>query len=178
MPRLADGRGQLHELGLAHSIIVARLSVLVALLVGAACACGAGVQTRPELAGDGRGAVYDSAGVCDALARVAAADRTSGRQADGVTDWQQLQPLIVSSSLQAADLYDEARAVAPDELSDALALVGGVTRRLADAAAEAPSQAAFQRRGQRLSEFAEAQVAIAQLNRYSRLHCGFTLADN
>lgn len=140
--------------------------------------CGSGVQVRPEVAGDGRGAVFDSAGVCDALARVAAADRTAGQRAEGVEDWDELQPLIVESSQEAADLYDEARSVAPAELVDVLELVSGVTRDLADIAAEAPSQAVFQRRGQRLPDFAEAQVAISELNSYTRRNCGFTLADN
>jgi len=150
------------------------LSVLATVLAG----CGSGVAPRAELAGDGRGAVFDSAGVCDALARVAAADRTAGQQADGVEAWDDLQPLIVASSHEAADLYDEARSVAPAELAEVLELVAGVTRELAHLAAEAPSQDAFQRRGQRLADFAEAQTAIAQLNSYGRRNCGFTLADN
>ncbi len=140
--------------------------------------CGSGVQPRAEVAGDGRGAVFDSAGVCDALARVAAADRTAGQRAEGVEDWDELQPLIVESSQEAADLYDEARSVAPAEIADVLELVSGVTSDLADIAAEAPSQAAFQRRGQHLYDFAEAQAAISELNSYTRRNCGFTLADN
>ena len=147
-------------------------------MVAGLTACGSGVQVRPEVAGDGRGAVFDSAGVCDALARVAAADRTAGQRAEGVEDWDELQPLIVESSQEAADLYDEARSVAPAEIVDVLELVSGVTSDLADIAADAPSQAAFQRRGQRLDDFAEAQVAISELNSYTRRNCGFTLADN
>jgi hypothetical protein len=151
--------------------------VVLVLTIGLA-ACGSGVQPRPEIAGDGRGAIFDSAGICDALARVAAADRTAGQRADGVEEWDELQPLIVESSRQSADLYDEARSVAPAELADVLELVAGVTRDLADVAADAPSQAAFQRRGQRLADFAEAQDAVPALNTYTRRNCGFTFADN
>ncbi len=155
-----------------------RRLVVPATLALVVAGCGSGVQVRPEVAGDGRGAVFDSAGVCDALARVAAADRTAGQRAEGVEGWDELQPLIVASSRESADLYDEARTVAPADLAATLELVAGVTRDLADVADDAPTQAAFQRRGQRLPDFAEAQVAISELNAYTRRNCGFTLADN
>lgn len=147
------------------------------LVVGLA-ACGSGVQPRPEVAGDGRGAVFDSAGFCDALARIAAADRRAGQDADGLDGWSDVQPLIVESSNESADLYDEARAVAPDEVEAQLALVARVTRDLADVAAASGSRRAFQEQGQQVEGFADAQQAIVVLNGYAQRSCGFTLVDH
>ena len=133
---------------------------------------------KPEVAGDGRGAVFDSAGACDALARVAAADRRAGQDAAGLEGWDDVQPVLVAASAEAADLYDEALAVAPTELADALEQVASTSRALSDLAARSDSRGAFQRDGQRLEGFAEAQAAVVALNDYTRRHCGFTLVDN
>lgn len=141
-------------------------------------ACGSGVQPRPEVAGDGRGAVFDSAGFCDALARIAAADRRAGQDADGLEGWAEVQPLIVESSNESADLYEEAHAVAPPEVEAELALVTRVTGDLADVAAAAESRREFQQRGAQVDGFAEAQQAVVVLNGYAQRRCGFTLVDH
>lgn len=141
-------------------------------------ACGSGVQPRPEVAGDGRGAVFDSAGFCDALARIAAADRRAGQDADGLEGWAEVQPLIVESSNESADLYEEAHAVAPPEVEAELALVARVTGDLADVAAAAESRREFQQRGAQVDGFAEAQQAVVVLNGYAQRRCGFTLVDH
>ena len=133
---------------------------------------------RPEVAGDGRGAVFDSAGVCDALARVAAADRRAGQDAAGLEGWDEVQPVLVAASAEAADLYDEARAVAPAELADPLEQVASTSRALSERAARSDSRRAFQRDGQGIDGFAEAQAAVVALNDYTRQSCGFTLVDN
>ena len=133
---------------------------------------------KPEVAGDGRGAVFDSAGVCDALARVAAADRRAGQDAAGLEGWDDVQPVLVAASAEAADLYDQARAVAPDELSEPLELIAATSRQLSELAARSDSRRAFQRDGQRLDGFVEAQAAVVALNDYTRQACGFTLVDN
>ena len=151
---------------------------MVAVLGVMLAACGSGVQPKAEVAGDGRGAVFDSAGVCDALARVAAADRRAGQDAAGLDGWDEVQPVLVAASAEAADLYDEARAVAPAELAEPLEQVASTSRALSGLAARSDSRRAFQRDGQRLEGFAEAQVAVAGLNDYTRQHCGFTLVDN
>lgn len=154
-----------------------RVVGVVVLVVGLA-ACGAGVQPRPEVAGDGRGAVFDSAGFCDALARIAAADRRAGQDADGLEGWAEVQPLLVESSNESADLYEEALAVAPAEIEAQLAVVARVTRDLADVAAEAESRQEFQRQGQQVEGFADAQRAVEVLNDYTRQSCGFSLVDH
>ena len=141
-------------------------------------ACGSGVQPRPEVAGDGRGAVFDSAGFCDALARIAAADRRAGQDADGLQGWAEVQPLIVASSNESADLYEEARPVAPSEIDAELALVARVTRDLADVAAGADSRREFQDQGAQVEGFAEAQRAVEVLNDFTRSSCGFSLVDH
>ncbi len=148
------------------------------LLVVALAACGSGVQPKPEVAGDGRGAVFDSAGFCDALARIAAADRRAGQDADGLQGWAEVQPLIVESSNESADLYEEAHAVAPPEVEAQLALVARVTRDLADVAAAAESRREFQQQGEQVDSFADAQQAVVLLNGYAQRTCGFTLVDN
>lgn len=150
---------------------------MVVLVVGLA-ACGSGVQVRPEVAGDGRGAVFDSAGVCDALARVAAADRRAGQDAAGLEGWDEVQPVLVAASAEAADLYDEARASAPSELAQPLEQVAATSRALSELAAQSDSRREFQRDGQRVDGFAEAQAAVVGLNDYTRQSCGFTLVDN
>lgn len=148
------------------------------VLVLGLAACGSGVQPRPEVAGDGRGAVFDSAGFCDALARIAAADRRAGQDADGLEGWAEVQPLIVESSNESADLYEEAHAVAPPEVEAELALVARVTGDLADVAAAAESRREFQQRGAQVDGFAEAQQAVVVLNGYAQRRCGFTLVDH
>lgn len=148
------------------------------MLVLGLAACGSGVQPRPEVAGDGRGAVFDSAGFCDALARVAAADRRAGQDADDLEGWDELQPVLVARSRDAAALYEEARAVAPRELRGPLEDVAEVTLRLADEAAAASSRRDFERRGAAVDGFAEAQQAVVALNAHARRQCGFTLVDN
>lgn len=153
-----------------------RVVGVVVLLLGLA-ACGSGVQPKPEIAGDGRGAVFDSAGFCDALARIAAADRRAGQDADGLEGWAEVQPLIVASSNESADLYEEAHAVAPAEVEAELALVARVTRDLAEVAAAADSRREFQAQGQQVDGFAEAQQAVVVLNGYAQRSCGFTLVD-
>ena len=141
-------------------------------------ACGSGVQLKPEVAGDGRGVVFDSAGVCDALARVAAADRRAGQDAAGLEGWDEVQPVLVAASADAADLYREAQAVAPAELAEPLEQVASTSEALSELAARSDSRRAFQRDGQRLEGFAEAQAAVVALNDYTRQSCGFTLVDN
>ena len=154
-----------------------RIVSLVVLVIGLT-ACGSGVQPRPEVAGDGRGAVFDSAGFCDALARIAAADRRAGQDADGLQGWADVQPLIVESSNESADLYEEAQAVSPPEVEAQLALVVRVTRDLAAVAAAAGSRREFQQQGQQVDGFADAQQAVVVLNGYAQRNCGFTLVDN
>lgn len=166
--RSQRGRGQTCGVGRVLGVL---------LLVVALAACGSGVQPKPEVAGDGRGAVFDSAGFCDALARIAAADRRAGQDADGLEGWAEVQPLIVESSNESADLYEEALVVAPAEIEAQLELVARVTRDLADVAADADSRREFQRRGQEVDGFAEARQAVVVLNDYTRQACGFTLVD-
>ncbi|MBL8776248.1 MAG: hypothetical protein JNK12_09965 [Acidimicrobiales bacterium] len=151
------------------------LVAVTAVLLGA---CGSGVQVRPEVAGDGRGAVYDSAGVCDALARVAASDRRAGQDAAGLAGWDEVQPVLVAASSDAATLYREAQAVAPAELVEPLEQVAATSEALSELAARSDSRRAFQRDGQRLEGFVEAQAAVVALNDYTRQSCGFTLVDN
>ncbi len=89
-----------------------------------------------------------------------------------------MQPLIVASSNESADLYEEAHAVAPAEVEAQLAVVARVTRNLADVAAAAESRRAFQEQGQQVEGFADAQQAVVVLNGYAQRSCGFTLVDH
>ena len=56
--------------------------------------------------------------------------------------------------------------------------MASTSRALSELAARSDSRRAFQRDGQRLEGFAEAQAAVVVLNDYTRQTCGFTLVDN
>jgi hypothetical protein len=120
----------------------------------------------------------DSAGLCDAFARIAAADRTSAQAAEGLTAWSDLQTVIVASSEEAVVLYDEALALAPDEVFEDLLLVRDVTDEAGGLAAASDSAEEFQAVGQEIEDFAAAEDAVARLNQFSRQECGFPIADN
>ena len=120
----------------------------------------------------------DSAGLCDVLARIAAADRASTQASQGVTEWAELQPLIVENARTTVGLYDEALALAPEEVFEDLLLVRDVTDEAGDAAQASATAEEFQAAGQDLDDFGDAQAAVEDLNAFTQRTCGFTLADN
>ncbi len=120
----------------------------------------------------------DTAAFCNSLSLISASDRRSAAAVAGVTDWADLQPLVIDGSNAAAGLYAQAAELAPNGLVDELELMATVTSDLAAVAAQSTSAEDFQADGQQVENFAQAQVAVDTLDAFSRETCGVALADS